>query len=246
MSESASPMSIAIKLVGACVTILVLYLLFAGSFTLVFRTRIGAGSKDGFWYTDRKKYKWVPKKWIEWAGEPAKFSNISGVYPGMYSSLKTMKSTKTDQRDCMLACDGENSGSEIKCEGFTYEPTSNTCNLVYGMDALLPATSSNVIFFVDGYDSARQFALNAGKIPASPVYISTEYRAADVKSCAANCFSNTACTGFTFISSAGTTATNCRLIQTMDSTTMSSSSGTDTYVLQAHGATTPVGITYWK
>ena len=244
MSEPANPMSMVIKLVGALVTILVLYLLFAGSFTLVFRTRIGAGSKDGFWYTDRKKYTWVPKKWIEWAGEPAKFSNISGVYPGSYSSLKTMKSTKVDQRDCMLACDGENSASEIKCEGFTYDPTSNICNLVYGMDALLPAASSNVIFFVEGYDTARQYALNAGKIPTTPVYIGAEYRAADVKSCAANCFSNTMCTGFTFIPAA--TATNCRLVQTMDSTTMTSTSGTDTYVFQAHGATTPSSITYWK
>ena len=203
--SSPSPMKSIGVLIGVLVTVFVLYLLVAGSITLVLKTKIGQGDPKGFWYTDRDKLKkYIFKSWIDWAGAPATFSYLEFSEPASYTVLKTITGTSAKLANCMIQCE-----SSDKCDGFIFNKSgsSNTCTLVTGMDVLI--MGSNTMYFVDGKEPAKQFGPILSNTISTPTYvIGTPYTASNYNDCASNCISNVSCNGFTF----DTSSKNCGLV----------------------------------
>lgn len=223
------------KVIGLIVTLGVLYMIVAGGFTLAYYTRTGAGTKNGTWYQDRKK--WIPKSWLNWAGYPAVFSNISGVKPTSTSVYKTLTNQTVSQ--CMLACDGANDRSTTNCGAFTYNPTSNTCTMYSGVNGLISNTTSNVLYFISGLDATvKQFFPVANKAPPAAGYAVVAN--SSIETCAANCVSNATCTGFTF------TGTSCGLYSDMDETKFTTQNNVTSYPLKDHAELTSASdVKYW-
>lgn len=219
----SSPMKSIGVLIGVLVTVFVLYLLVAGSITLVLKTKIGQGDPKGFWYTDRDKLKkYIFKSWIDWAGAPATFSYLGSVQPASYTVLKTITGAGAKLANCMIQCESYSKGSST-CDGFIFNKSgsSNTCTLVNGMDVLIPSASSNTMYFVDGKEPAKQFFASASKTVPSPSNIpGSPYRETSADLCASNCFSNVECNGFVFDTGAASPATNCTLVSNFNEATL--------------------------
>jgi hypothetical protein len=231
-----SSVEMIMKLVTVAVVIVVIYMIIAGGVTLAYFFRTGSGTTGGLWYQDRQK--WIPKSWIRWAGYPAVFSNISGQKPSSTSVYKTL--TNTPLKKCMLECDGANDRTTTKCGAFMYNPTSNTCTLYDGLNGLIPDTSSNVLYFVSGFDATvKQFFKNADKAPPAAGYAIVTN--SSLETCAANCASNVLCTGFTF------TGTSCGLYSDMDETKFTAQTGVTSYPLKDHtDLTSASDVKYWS
>jgi hypothetical protein len=230
----SSPFETVMKLVTVGLTLLMIYLIVAGSVTLAYYTRIGQGTVDGFWYQDRQK--WIPKKWINWAGYPGTFSNVANVKVANMTLLKTVKTSSV--KTCMLQCDGENSRTETKCVGFMFNTAQ--CSLASSMTGIYSdASSTGVVYLVNGPDAdVKQFYETAGKAPTTAGY-SVKNRS--LEHCYSNCASNVECNGFTF------TGTACGLYSNMDDTTFVSTTGVKSYALKDHTELTPANdVKYWK
>jgi hypothetical protein len=225
------------KLIGLLFVLGVLYVIIAGGVSLAYYSRIGQGEKNGFWYQPRQK--WVPKSWLTWAGYPAVFSNTAGLN---VTSLAVLKKVTGTEKDCMLACDAENPRGSVGCVGFVYEKTAsaNTCYLATTMDGLIANTAtSNVLYFVSGYDSAKQFYKNEGKSMPTAGYSTVSTNS--FNSCASNCASNVLCNGFTF------TGTSCALYSDMDETKFTAQAGIDSYPKKDHQPLTSMAdFKYWS
>jgi hypothetical protein len=224
------------KLLSVGIVLLILYLVIAGGVTLAYYTRTGQGETDGFWYQPRQK--WIPKSWLKWAGYPAVFSNTTQINVTNMSVLKTVSGT---EKQCMLACEAENDRKSTNCVGFVHEKTAsaNTCYLATTMDGLLANTvTSNIVYFISGFDTAKQFYLNAGKSMSTAGYSTVS--TTSLNACASNCTSNVLCNGFTF------TGSSCALYSNMDETKFVAQTGTDSYPKKDHQPLTSVDVTYWK
>lgn len=192
-----------IKLGGVILVLFIIYLLVAGSITLVLYTRIGQGTKGGFWYTDRDKLKkYIFKSWIDWAGRPSTFSYLDKATAIYSTPFKTMTGNNIVS-ECMFQCEAVNErGKTPKCVGFDYSrgATSNTCTLMRTMDGLFVGDSfaSNTVYFVDGLDTARQYQAYTSNTQAGVTlfdgnpYVSTQLGL----DCFSNCASMSDCQGF--------------------------------------------------
>jgi len=229
----ASGTEIAMRIGGLLAVLFMVYLIIAGSMILALRYRTGSGTKGGFWYTDRTKLKkYIFKSWVDWAGYPAKFSNLASNTAVSMSVFKTL--TVKSPEPCMLECDGQNeTGKTAKCIGFMYEKkeTSNVCHLSTMLSGFMPSTS-NTLYLIDGLDTGKQYMPYTGKlIPTTPApipVINTPYRSTSTNECASNCLSNVECNGFSFDTGPASPAPNCLLLTNMDPTkfTTGTSSGT--------------------
>ena len=237
------------KIGGALLTLFMIYLIIAGSIVLALRFRSGTGTKGGFWYTDRTKVKkYIFNKWVDWAGYPAKFSNLASttaVSAAIYSTLNV-----SSPAVCMLACDGANeTGKTAKCVGFRYEKkaTTNVCSLATTLNGFMPSESSNTLYLIDGLDTGKQFFPYQSNIMPNPAYvINTPYRTTTAQQCASNCASNVECNGFTWKGTTTAPATNCGLITNSDPTKFTTGASDDyVYDYTAHAATTPYTKNYW-
>lgn len=235
------PPSPAVKIIGALITLFVLYLLVAGSITLVLKTKIGQGDPNGFWYTDRDKLKkYIFKSWIDWAGSPATFSFLGSVRPASYTVLKTLTDKSAKLANCMMQCE---SYSNAKCDGFIFNigASSNTCTLINGMDVLVPSETANTMYFVDGKEPAQQFfALTSNTISSPTFVIQTPYPETSTFACASNCVSNVSCNGYMFDGS------QCSLVTNYNERGPAPAAGstTKTYKLADHAAFTSSSTSY--
>jgi len=231
-----SPFETTMKIGGLLISILMIYLIIAGGVTLAYYYRLGQGEKDGMWYSERQK--WIPKKWIAWAGYPSTFSNISGVNVTSKTLLKKVKASSA--KTCMLSCDAENSRKTTKCIGFLFDKTQ--CYLASSMNGIIENTStSNVLYLVDGTasDDVKQFYEYAGKGPGTAGY--SVVSSSSLDKCASNCVSNVECNGFTFASG------SCGLYSNMNDTTFGTVPGVNSYPLKDHAELTSVSdVIYWK
>lgn len=232
-------------LVGVLFTVFTLYVLIAGSITLVLKTKIGQGDPKGFWYTNRdtlKKY--IFKSWINWAGSPATFSYLESVQPASYTVLKTITGTGAKLANCMIQCE-----SNTKCEGFIFNKTgtANTCMLVTGMDVLVPSSTSNTMYFVDGKEPTNQFFATASKTVGSPQYIlGSPQRETTYIPCASNCASNIECTGFFFDSGVAAPTPNCSMVKNSEVTLADAGTAITSYKLGPHSAFTASTTPYYS
>jgi hypothetical protein len=244
----ASGPEIAMRVVGLFVIMFVIYLIITGSMILALRYRSGSGSKGGFWYTDRTKLKkYIFKSWVDWAGYPAKFSNLASNTAVTTSVFKTM--TVTSPAPCMLACDGENeSGKTAKCIGFLYEKkaSSNVCHLSTMLTGFMPSTS-NTLYLIDGMDTGKQFMQYNSKLMPSPTHvIGTPYRSASTSECASNCLSNVECTGFTMNIGVASPTPNCGLLTNADPEKFTSGTAiNEVYYLTSHAPLTAYSKNYF-
>lgn len=230
-----TPFETAMKIVGLLVAILMIYLVVAGGVTLAYYYRLGQGEIDGMWYSERQK--WIPKKWVAWAGYPSTFSNIAHVEVTSKTLLKKVKASSA--KTCMLSCDGENDRKTTKCVGFLFN--NSECYLASSLNGIMdnPATS-NVLYLVNGPDAnVKQYYEYKGKGPGTAGYSVTAN--SSYEKCASNCLSNVECNGFTFASG------SCGLYSNMDDTTFGTVTGVNSYVLKDHTDLTPANdIIYWK
>ena len=235
------------KLVGLFVSLFILYLLVAGSITLVLYTRIGQGDPKGFWYTDREKLKkYIFKSWIDWAGYPSTFSFkeqsdvfVSTVYKTLTSNVSVA--------DCMLKCESANSrGQTPKCVGFTYA-TSNTCTLLSTMDGII-SPSANTLYFIDGYDTAREYKGYPNKTQTDAAYVAgspyTELSTGGPLECYANCAARLDCTGIIFTGTTGSTET-CGITTNLDPNKFTADTTKTIAYLGPHGPLKAATISYY-
>lgn len=230
-----SPLETAMKIGGLLAAILMIYLIIAGGVTLAYYYRVGQGDIDGMWYSERQK--WIPKKWVTWAGYPSTFSNIAHVEVTNKTLLKRVKASSA--KTCMLSCDGENERTKTKCVGFLFN--NSECYLASSLNGLIENTAtSNVLYLVNGPDAdIRQFYKYTGKGPGNAGYSIQANTLYD--KCASNCLSNVECNGFTFASG------SCGLYSNMDDTKFSDVSGVTSYFLKDHADLTPLNdVIYWK
>lgn len=248
-----------IKLGGVILVLFIIYLLVAGSITLVLYTRIGQGTKGGFWYTDRDKLKkYIFKSWIDWAGKPSTFSYLNNA-TAMYSTpFKTMTGNNIVS-ECMFQCEAVNErGKTPKCVGFDYSrgATSNTCTLMTTMDGLIVGNStlahSNTLYFVDGLDTERQYQEYTNKTQADVTLFDgnpyTINGPLGILKCFSNCASRPDCQGF-FATESGTGAQKtytCALVQDkLDPTKFTASTGTAIFYLRPHDTLSSSSNQYW-
>jgi len=235
----AEPLQIAFKLFGLLFTLFMIYVLVAGSITLVLYTRIGQGDPKGFWYTDRDKLKkYIFKSWIDWAGYPSTFSfkeQSTVISSTAYKSLSNVAVT-----DCMIKCESANSRAKTpKCVGFTYSNTSNTCMLMSTMDGITP--SSNTLYFIDGFDTAREYIPYERKTQTDATFISgSPYESSEVE-CLSNCVSQVDCTG---IQLSGTPKM-CGLVKNMDPAKFTDDAGKIMVFLGPHGSLKASTVSYY-
>lgn len=240
----ADTSQIIFKLVGLFVSLFILYLLVAGSITLVLYTRIGQGDPKGFWYTDREKLKkYIFKSWIDWAGYPATFSMKENTLPISYTTYKTLTGNNIVS-NCMLQCESANSrGKTPKCVGFIFTPgTSNTCNLVSTMDGLYPL-SNDTVYFIDGLDTAREWNFYINKTQADATFITGSPYTTTDNECMSNCLSQTDCTGIQV--SGGASNTNCGLVKNLDPAKFTSSNVGGIVYLTTHSPLKASTISYY-
>lgn len=233
----------------------IVYILVAGSITLVLYTRIGQGTKDGFWYKNRDNLKkYIFKSWIDWAGRPSTFSyasNSSVFYSTTYKAL----TGKNSVSDCMLQCESANErGKTPKCVGFEYYKTSNTCTLMSTMDGLVsePGFTSNTIFFINGLDTARQIKVYESKTQAGVTFFDgnpiTLASPTDDLKCVSNCASMSDCQGVMFSGSGtGAQATRtCGLVKEgLDPAKFTSASGPNIVYFKEHDPLSSSSLEYW-
>jgi hypothetical protein len=234
----AEPLQIAFKLFGLLFTLFMIYVLVAGSITLVLYTRIGQGDPKGFWYTDRDKLKkYIFKSWIDWAGYPSTFSfkeQSTVISSTAYKSLSNVAVT-----DCMLKCESANERAKTpKCVGFSYSNTSNTCSLLSTMDGILPA--SNTLYFIDGFDTAREYISYEKKTQTDAIFIEgSPYQSRDSE-CASNCVAQNDCTGIQ-ISASGV----CGLVKNMDPAKFTSDTSKNMAYLGPHSPLKASTVSYY-
>lgn len=245
----SSPMKAFGVVIGVLVVTFILYLLIAGSITLVLKTKIGQGDPKGFWYTDREKLKkYIFKSWIDWAGSPATFSLLDNVVPAAYNELKVISGASAKLANCMIQCESYSVG-DTKCEGFVFSKagSSNVCTLVAAMDVLMPS-SGNTVYFVDGSEPANQFFPTASKNVPSPSNIpGSPYLEVSAAGCASNCVSNVSCNGFVFDTGAAASAPNCTLVSNYSDATLAAAAASITaYKLAAHSAFTASTTSYYS
>jgi hypothetical protein len=244
----ASGAEIAMRIGGLLAVLFMVYLIIAGSMILALRFRTGSGTKGGFWYTDRTKLKkYIFKSWVDWAGYPAKFSNLASNTAVTTSVFKTL--TVKSPEPCMLECDGQNeTGKTAKCIGFVYEKKekSNVCHLSTMLTGFMPSTS-NTLYLIDGLDTGKQYMPYTGKLMPSPTYvINTPYRTTSLEQCASNCLSNVECTGFTIDTGAVSPAPNCGLLTNTDPTKFTTGTSSSTiYHLTDHASLTAYPKNYF-
>lgn len=232
-----------IKILMALATLFFIYILVAGSITLVLYTRVGQGKPSGFWYTDRDKLKkYIFKSWIDWAGSPSTFSyfpQAAGL--GASTVYKTLSNAATS--NCMINCESANSrGKTPKCVGFDFEKgTSNTCTLYSVMDGIITAPDGNTLYFIDGLDTARQYIPYADK--KMPTLASSNIiKTSQGIDCFSNCSSNASCVGLLY-----SNTNTCVLFNTpFDSTKLLAEANTTTYTITTHSAFTASPITYYQ
>jgi len=235
-------MATAIKIISALAMIFFVYILVAGSITLVLYTRIGQGDPKGFWYTDRDKLKkYIFKSWIDWAGSPSTFSYLSTPAFAVSSTVyKTFSNASV--RNCMLQCESANSrGKTAKCVGFDFmERASNTCTLYSTMDGIIATPVGNTLYFIDGLDTARQYVPYGDK--TMPPLASSNIIGTSVDlECFSNCSSNASCTGILY-----SNTSTCVLFNTpFDSTKLVAEANTTTYTITTHSALTSSPIRYY-
>lgn len=126
------------------------------------------GDPSSMWY---KFPKWV---------QPASFwKKTVGIETSTYSytpsSIAVSTTAITDGTvsnvtvsDCILACEA----AAPDCVGFRYNTSSNTCYLSSLIDGIIPSTSSNVMYYIDGAGPTKQYIETSGKLPGAPVPIS--------------------------------------------------------------------------
>jgi hypothetical protein len=242
-----------LKLGGGLLVLFIIYLLVAGAITLVLYTRIGQGTKGGFWYTDRDKLKkYIFKSWIDWAGRPSTFSYLNKATPFYSTPFKTLTGTNV-LRDCMLQCESVNDrGKTAKCVGFEYTQgaTSNTCVLMSTMDGLSVGDSGNTVYFVDGLDTAREYQAYISKTQAGVTlfdgnpYVSTK----NGNDCFSNCASMSDCQGLILkdTGSGAQKTTTCALVKDkLDPTKFTADTSSTILYLRTHDALSSSSLQYW-
>jgi hypothetical protein len=233
---------VTIKIISALALIFFVYILVAGSITLVLYTRIGQGDPTGFWYTDRDKLKkYIFKSWIDWAGTPSTFSYFS-QFAGLGASTVYKTFSNASVRNCMLQCESANSrGKTAKCVGFDFQQsTSNICTLYSAMDGIIAGPGGNTLYFIDGLDTARQYVGYADKTMPT-LATSNIIESSEGFGCFSNCSSNASCTGLLY-----SNTNTCVLFNSpFDSTKLIAEANTTTYTITTHSGLTSSPIRYY-
>lgn len=234
--------STVIKVISALAMIFFVYILVTGSITLVLYTRIGQGDPKGFWYTDRDKLKkYIFKSWVNWAGTPSTFSYFP-QFAGLGASTVYKTFSNAMVSSCMINCESANSrGKTAKCVGFDFQQgTSNICTLYSTMDGIVAAPDGNTLYFIDGLDTARQYAAYGDKTMPT-LESSNIIQSSERFGCFSNCTSNATCTGLLY-----SNTNTCILFNTpFDSTKLIAEANTTTYTITTHSALTASPIRYY-
>ena len=239
----AEPLQNAFKLLGLLLTLFMIYVLVAGSITLVLYTRIGQGDPKGFWYTDRDKLKkYIFKSWIDWAGYPSTFSfkeQSAVISSTAYKSMSNVAVT-----DCMLKCESANDRGKVpKCVGFDYSNTSNTCSLLSTMDGIIE--SSNTLYFIDGFDTAREYIPYEKKTQTDAIFIEgSPYQSSELE-CISNCAAQIECTGIQISGSGGSGLKRCGLVKNMDPAKFTDDAGKIMVFLGPHSPLKASTVSYY-
>lgn len=227
-----------------------IYTCVAGGYTLSYYTHLGSGETGGWWYGERPT--WIPEKWLKWAGYPGSFKKMNGTN----AEVMTIFDTKTGVAkvgDCMLACDGENTKpKKPKCVGFVHDTTAKKCYMASSIDLVMPGSSNTVYLYQNTMapysPTTRTFQeYTSNALPTTgasvPNYIEQgPYIEANGSiGCAANCYSNTVCTGFTFIDS----TKSCGRVSNMDAKKLVSLTGKNSYVYSDVSGTDDATV-YWE
>lgn len=241
-------------LLGTLFALFILYLLVAGSVTLVLYTRIGQGTKGGFWYTDRDKLKkYIFKSWIDWAGRPATFSYAPSATV-FYSTTYKALTGKNSVAECMFQCEAANErGKTPKCVGFVYQ-TSNTCTLMSTMDGLARGAdlTSNVVYFIDGLDTARETKFyKSNTQPGVTLFDGSPYNTGGASiestiSCTANCASLSDCQGVILTNTGPNTNTMCALVKEgLDPAKFTLDNNSNIVYFKEHDPLNSSSLQYW-
>lgn len=236
---------------GVVVTVIasgLIYLLAAGILTMIYWSQLGKNKKGGFWYKNRET--WIPESFLDFAGYPGTFTKITSVSAPQMVLLET-KTGVTSAAECMLKSSSLVSTlDEPECVGFVYDSAAKKCYFAETIDLLMPG--SNTVYLYQntpaGYTpSVKTFqAYTSNALPLTgvdaPKYVgkSPFTEGGGWYGCGANCYSNSECTGYTFVPSTN----NCHLVSNMDATKLVPTPGSNSYIY-----TTLTGsedtTTYW-
>ena len=230
------------------VIIAAIYVVVAAIMAGIYKSQFGKKKKNGFWYKNRET--WIPESFLDWAGYPGKFTKISSMSaPQM--ALKDTSTGVMSAAECMLKCSGMVDTLEApECVGFVYDSAAKKCYFAERIDLLMPG--SNTVYLYQntpaGYTpSVKTFkAYTSNALPLTgvdaPKYVGNSpfTEGGGWYGCGANCYSNSECTGYTFVPSTN----NCRLVSNMDATKLVPTPGANSYIY-----TTLTGsedtTTYW-
>jgi hypothetical protein len=169
---------------------------------------------------------------------------VDGVTAPNGSSYEILEDID-DVKKCMLKCDKKSSDqTSPECVGFAYNSSAKTCTMFDGIN-LVDQSSSNVMYLYSSADytqKAKKFTAYTGKTLVGFKSLTTEYAEANgLDGCKANCYSNTACTGFLFQAS----SKMCNPISNMNVAALSTLTSVDAYSLDTVTGTADT-TQYWK
>lgn len=207
---------------------LVLYLIVAGSITLALKFHVGAGTKNGWWYT-RPGTSGIPTSWLDWAGYPATYRKLTGTSSNNASIYEVLDNVP-DIKTCMLKCDKKSADQESpECLGFIFQPSSNTCHMIDGIDYATEDTANTLYLYTSkSYTSSvKKYVSHMNKsLPNPTLVVAAAYTETNnLEGCMSNCLSNTACTGFMYVPATKL----CSPVSNMNVASLVTTTGTDSY-----------------
>jgi hypothetical protein len=106
------------------------------------------------------------------------------------------------------------------------------------MDGIVPST--NTLYFIDGFDTAREYTYHENKTQLDATFITgSPYQSRDFE-CASNCVAQIDCTGIQ-ISASGV----CGLVTNMDPTKFTSDTSKNIAYLGPHGPLKASTVSYY-
>lgn len=252
-APNANKISVKEVMIGLVTTLVIsamIYLVVSFVWAGVYKSQWEKTKKNGNWYKERPT--WIPQFLLDWAGYPGTFTKISSMNAPQMALKETMTGV-TAAAQCMLKCSGMVSTlDDPECVGFVYDSTAKKCYFAETMDFVMPGPGSNTVYLYQntqaGYTpSVRTFqAYTSNALPTTGddapknVGNSPFTEGGGYYGCGANCYSNTECTGYTFIPS----TSSCRLVSNMDATKLVPTPGSNSYIYTSLSGDEDT-TTYW-
>lgn len=178
------------------------------AFTIILFYLIGAGI---YYYINQDELppEWWPDQLKELVHKSPPAYNVSlhTIPIGSISNTFTSNTATDCARRATFGCDDQDG-----CIGFAHDPTSNVCTQFSSIVGAVTEPTSVLNFYVqEGNEPTKgflQYKPNVASISSTFVPYNVSLAWTNVFSsfemlCAANCFSNTTCNGFVYVSSSG-------------------------------------------